>query len=450
MTKHYDLIAIGGGSGGLAATKQAATYGARCAVIEAGRLGGACVNVGCVPKKVMWYAASLGHGLPDANDYGFSVNNNGFDWQKMKQGRDAYVQRLNDIHLNNLDKAKVDFIPGHGHFVDRHTVEVNGVQYTADHIIIATGGRPLTPKLPGAEFGITSDGFFELEKQPQKVAIVGGGYIAVEIAGVLNSLGTKVDMVLRGDRVLTPFDPLIRDTVREQMEQDGIGIHTHFSLSTITLGQHDKLVLVSENGPELSGYDCLIWAVGRAPNSDQLNLKTIDLICDVQGFISVDDYQTSNISNIYAIGDVTGKTTLTPVAIAAGRKLADRLFGGIAESKLDYNNIPSVVFTHPPVGTVGLTETQAREKFGDDHVKIYQTRFIGMYHALTQNKSKTAMKLVCLGKEEKVIGCHIVGHGADEMLQGFAVAIKMGATKADFDSTVAIHPTSAEELVTLK
>jgi len=449
MSTHYDLIAIGGGSGGLAATKQAASLGARCAVIEGDRLGGACVNVGCVPKKVMWYAASLGHSLADAADYGFAIDNNGFDWDKMKQGRDAYVQRLNQIHLNNLSKATVDFIPGYARFIDAHTIEVDGKQYTADHIIIATGGRPLQPKLPGAELGITSDGFFELEQLPQKTVIVGGGYIAVEIAGVLNALGSEVDILLRSDLLLSPFDPLIRDTVREQMQQDGIGIHSNVNLSTVTLGKNDKLVMVSEDGPELGGYDCLIWAIGRIPNTDQLNLEGIDLICDVRGFIPVDEYQNTNIDNIYAIGDVTGKATLTPVAIAAGRKLAERLFAGKADSKLDYDNIASVVFTHPPVGTVGLTEPQAREKYGDQ-VKIYQTKFTGMYHAMTQHKTKTAMKLVCVGTDEKVIGCHIVGFGADEMLQGFAVAIKMGTTKADFDNTVAIHPTSAEELVTLK
>jgi len=449
MTKHYDLIAIGGGSGGLAAAKQAAGYGAKCAVIETGRLGGTCVNVGCVPKKVMWYAASLGHSLTDAADYGFSIDNQGFDWHKMKQGRDAYVQRLNQIHLNNLGKAKVDFIPGLGRFIDANTLEVDGKQYQADHIVIATGGRPLQPRLPGAELGITSDGFFELEQLPQKTAIVGSGYIAVEIAGVLKALGSQVDILLRGDLLLSRFDPLIRDTLREQMQQDGINIHTNINLSTITLGNNDSLVMVSEDGPELGGYDCLIWAIGRSPNTDQLNLEAIDLICDVRGFISVDEYQNTNIDNIYAIGDVTGKATLTPVAIAAGRKLAERLFGDDVNSSLDYTNIPSVVFSHPPVASVGLTEPQARQEYGE-RVTIYQTRFTGMYHALTRHQTKTAMKLVCAGEDERVVGCHIVGHGADEMLQGFAVAIKMGATKADFDNTVAIHPTSAEELVTLK
>ena len=447
--ERYDLIAIGGGSGGLAATKQAARHGARCAVIEAARLGGACVNVGCVPKKVMWYAAALGHSLRDAPDYGFKLDTRGFDWQKMKRGRDNYVQRLNDIHLDNLDRAGVDFIPGHARFVDRHTVDVHGVEYHADHIIIATGGRPVEPHMPGAELGITSDGFFELEALPQKTAIVGGGYIAVELAGMLNALGSQVDLLLRGNVLLTPFDPLIRDTVREQMEQDGIGIHERFNLSTVTLGRNDSLVMVSEHGPELPGYDCLIWAIGRIPNTDRLNLEAVDLVCDADGSIPTDEFQNTNIDNIYAIGDITGRESLTPVAIAAGRKLADRLFGGDRDSRLDYQNIPSVVFAHPPAGTVGLTEPQARQQYGDE-VKIYQTRFTGMYHALTRHKSNTAMKLVCVGAEEKVVGCHLVGHGVEEMLQGFAVAIRMGATKADLDDTIAIHPTSAEELVTLK
>ena len=294
MSTHYNLIAIGGGSGGLAATKQAANHGAKCAVIDPGPLGGACVNVGCVPKKVMWYAASLGHSLNDAADYGFAIDKQGFDWNKMKQGRDDYVERLNQIHLNNLSKSGVDFIPGHARFVDAHTLEVNGDKIIADHIIIATGGRPLRPKLPGAELGITSDGFFELEQLPKKTAIVGGGYIAVEIAGVLNALGSQVDILLRGDQLLSPFDPLVRDTLREQMEQDGITIHTRINLETITLGKNDTLVMVSEDSPELGGYDCLIWAIGRIPNSDQLNLEAIDLICDVRGFIPVDEYMTQN------------------------------------------------------------------------------------------------------------------------------------------------------------
>jgi glutathione reductase (NADPH) len=397
----------------------------------------------------MWNAASIAHTLKDASDYGFSVIEQGFEWDQLKRERDAYVARLNEIHQNNLKKATVDSITGYAKFVNSNTIEVAGQHYSADHIIIATGGRPLIPKIPGTELGISSDGFFELEQQPEKVAIVGSGYIAVELASVLNALGTEVDLLLRSNSLLKPFDSLIQETVTQQLTDDGINIHQQISLAAVTLGKNNSIVLARNNEPELNGYDCLIWAIGRQPNTDQFNIEASGVICDVNGFIPADEFQNTNISGVYAIGDVTGRAALTPVAIAAGRHLADRLFAGNEESKLDYDNIPTVLFSHPPAGTVGLTEDQARERFADD-ITIYQTQFTPMYHAVTQYKTKTAMKLVCSGAEQRIVGCHLVGHGADEMLQGFAVAIKMGATKADFDNTVAIHPTSSEELVTMR
>ncbi len=448
MTTHYDLIAIGGGSGGLAVCKRAAAYGAKTAVIEGGRLGGACVNVGCVPKKVMWNGANIAQALHDAPDYGFTIGTPDFSWEQLKQRRDDYVARLNTIHAANLTKAGVDLIRGYARFVDAHTLEVDGQRYSADHIVITTGGRPLMPNIPGAELGITSDGFFELAQLPGRVAIVGGGYIGVEIAGVLNALGSKVSLLLRGDEPLGAFDPLIRTTLKAQMVDDGIDLHSRVTIEDVTPSETGGLSVVFHNGPELENFDTLIWAIGRAPNSDNINIEASGVLCDVRGFIPTDEYQNTNIPGIYAIGDITGRAALTPVAIAAGRRLADRLFGNRPESRLDYRNIATVVFSHPPIGTIGLTETQAREAHGDS-VTIYETKFTPMYHAVTGHKSKTAMKLVCVGEEERIVGCHIIGLGADEMLQGFAVAIKMGATKADFDNTVAIHPTSSEELVTL-
>lgn len=446
---HYDLLVIGGGSGGLAASKRAAAHGAKVAIIDGGPLGGACVNVGCVPKKVMWHAAQLAEGLRDAAGYGFQITGQAFDWAVMKKGRDAYVSRLNEIHEHHLDKTGVDWIEGYARFVDARTLEVNDQHYTADHIIISSGGRPLVPKLPGAELGITSDGFFELEQLPDKVAVVGGGYIGVEIAGVLNALGSKVHLVLRGPGPLGPFDPMVRDAITEQMIADGIVPHTRVDLEGLSKDENGLLNLQRRQGLELCGFEQVIWAVGRAPNTDQLNLEAIDLICDLQGYIPTDAYQNTNIDGIYAIGDVSGRAQLTPVAIAAGRRLADRLFGDQPKAKLDYDNIPTVVFSHPAIGTIGLTEPEAREQF-DEAVSVYQTRFNSMYYAMSQHKVATHMKLVCVGEQERVVGCHIVGPGADEMLQGFAVAIKMGAHKADFDTTVAIHPTSAEELVTMR
>ncbi len=448
MTTHYDLIAIGGGSGGLAVCKRAAAYGAKTAVIEGGRLGGACVNVGCVPKKVMWNGANIAQALHDAPDYGFTIGTPDFSWEQLKQRRDDYVARLNTIHAANLTKAGVDLIRGYARFVDAHTLEVDGQRYSADHIVITTGGRPLMPNIPGAELGITSDGFFELAQLPGRVAIVGGGYIGVEIAGVLNALGSKVSLLLRGDEPLGAFDPLIRTTLKAQMVDDGIDLRSRVTIEDVTPSETGGLSVVFHNDPELENFDTLIWAIGRAPNSDNINIEASGVLCDVRGFIPTDEYQNTNISGIYAIGDITGRAALTPVAIAAGRRLADRLFGNRPESRLDYRNIATVVFSHPPIGTIGLTETQAREAHGDS-VTIYETKFTPMYHAVTGHKSKTAMKLVCVGEEERIVGCHIIGLGADEMLQGFAVAIKMGATKADFDNTVAIHPTSSEELVTL-
>ena len=449
MTTHYDLIAIGGGSGGLAAAKRAATHGARAAVIEQGRLGGTCVNVGCVPKKVMWTAASIAATLRDAEDYGFGHQPSTLDWPRLKQQRDAYVQRLNTLHGDHLTRAGVDLITGHACFASAKTLTVGNHQYSADHIIIATGGKPYVPQLPGSELGITSDDFFDLEKRPDNVAIIGGGYIAVEIGGVLNALGSKVTLLVRGDHVLASFDQLIRETLQNQMTADGIRLHTRSNVAAITLAKQESLAVVCDPGPELQGFDTVIWAAGRIPNTATLNLKAAGVLCDASGFVPTDDRQNTNVPGIYAIGDASGRVALTPVAIAAGRRLADRLFGRQPDAKLDYANIPTVIFSHPPLGTVGLTEAQARKQYGDD-VKIYQTRFTPMQHAFTRHKTTTAMKLVCVGGDERIAGCHIAGHGADEMLQGFAVAVKMGATKADFDNTVAIHPTSAEELVTLR
>ncbi len=446
---HFDLIAIGAGSGGLAVARRAAQYGARCAVIEGAPLGGTCVNVGCVPKKVMWYAADLAHALHDAPEYGFDVSGGALDWAQLVEKRNAYIKRLNGIYANNLQRDGVTLIEGYAKFIDARTLEVDGQRFTADHIVIASGGRPLVPKLPGAELGITSDGFFALKQQPRKVAVIGGGYIGVELAGVLRGLGSEVDLLLRSEHVLGAFDPLIRDTVQQQLIDAGVRIHAQARIDALTLWRDNQISVVCGDGPELTGYDAVIWAIGRAPNSDRLNLEAAGVIVNDRGFIPTDAYENTNVPGIYAIGDVNGKAALTPVAIAAGRRLAARLFRGETDSRLEYHNIPTVVFSHPPAGTVGLTEPQAREKHGAA-VKVYQTTFTPMYHALTEHKIKTAMKLVCVGDDERVVGCHMVGHGVDEMLQGFAVAIRMGATKADFDNTVAIHPTSSEELVTMR
>jgi glutathione reductase (NADPH) len=444
----FDLISVGGGSGGLACAQRAAEYGAKAAVIESHRLGGTCVNVGCVPKKVMWNAASVALSLTDAHDYGFDVTVGANDWPQLKHKRDAYVLRLNGIYERNLASKGVAYVRGAARFVDKHTVEVNGERMTARHIVIATGGGPILPKLPGAEHGITSDGFFSLERRPKRVAVVGSGYVACELAGVFRELGTEVELFIRKDHVLKSFDTMLGKSLMREMREQGIVVHPHVVPAGV--GEQSGLkTLRATDGREFSGFDCLLWAVGRAANVSGLDLKRAGVTVDDCDFVVTDGFQNTNVPGIHAIGDVTGRAALTPVAIAAGRRLSDRLFGGKTDRRLEYSMIPTVVFTHPPIGTVGASEAEARAQHGDA-VKVYVVDFTPMYHALTARKSHTDMKLVCVGPEQRIVGCHIIGTGADEMLQGFAVAIRMGATKRDFDDTVAIHPTSAEELVTMR
>jgi glutathione reductase (NADPH) len=444
----FDLISVGGGSGGLACAQRAAEYGAKAAVIEPHRLGGTCVNVGCVPKKVMWNAASVALSLADANDYGFNVTLGDSDWPALKRKRDAYVLRLNGIYERNLAAKGVAYVRGAARFLNRNTVEVNGDRLTARHIVIATGGKPTWPLLPGAEHGITSDGFFDLPQRPKRVAIVGSGYVACELAGAFHELGAQVEIFIRKDHLLMSFDAMLGKSLMREMQDQGITVHRHVIPAAV---REDKGIktLTAEDGREFTDFDCLLWAVGRSANVDGLDLDKAGVRLDDCNYIVTDGFQNTAIPGIYAIGDVTGRAALTPVAIAAGRRLSDRLFGGKADRRLEYSMIPTVVFTHPPIGTVGASEAEARAEHGDA-VKVYVADFTPMYHAMTARKTHTDMKLVCLGPEQRIIGCHIIGTGADEMLQGFAVAIRMGATKRDFDDTVAIHPTSAEELVTMR
>ena len=449
MPKHYDLIAIGAGSGGLSVVERASAHGARTAVVESRDLGGTCVNRGCVPKKVMWYGASLAHALDDAQGYGFRITREGFDWAGLKARRDHYVRGITDWYHTYLADAEVDQLRGRARFVDAHTLEVAGERYTGEHIVIATGGTPVVPELPGAELGVSSDGFFELEELPGRVAVVGAGYIAVELACMLNAFGSQVSLYLRREQLLRSFDAMVRESLMEEMLADGINIFPRTQVSRVEREPQNRLTLVCDQGQITEGLDALIWAVGRRANRQGLGLEAAGVHTDEQGFIPTDAYQNTNVAGIYALGDVTGRSPLTPVAIAAGRRLADRLFGGQHDRHLSYENIPTVVFSHPPIGAVGLTEGEARAVHGGA-VRIYQTRFTSMYHMLTPRQVKTAMKLITVGPRERIVGCHIIGPGADEMLQGFAVAIRMGATKQDLDETVAIHPTSAEELVTLR
>ena len=447
---HFDVLAIGGGSGGIAAAVRAAGYGARVAVVEHGRLGGTCVNVGCVPKKVMWYAASLGHTVEEYSGYGFDVSLEGFDWPKLKRARDAYVRRLNGIYARRLETEGVARYEGTARFVGARTVVVGGTRISADHVVIATGGQAIVPPTPGAERGITSDGFFELERLPARVVVSGSGYIAVELAGMLRALGSEVTMVLRRDRVLRAFDEMLSRELMAALAADGIDIRAQAELAAIDRDDRRGTFTVGiSDGTSIEAVDTVLWAIGREPNVESLDLAVAGVETSRGGAVVVDEYQRTSADGVYAIGDVTGRAPLTPVAIAAGRRLADRLYGGQAERKLSYDCIPSVIFTHPPIGTVGATEAQARAEHGGA-VKVHETRFNSMYYAFSDHPRATAMKLVTVGDDERIIGCHVIGDGADEMMQGFAVAVRMGARKRDFDDTVAIHPTSAEELVTMR
>jgi len=446
MTNH-DLLVIGGGSGGMATARRAAQYGARVALIEPHRLGGTCVNVGCVPKKVMWHAAEFAEHAADAVDYGFSLDCLRHDWNTLVANRETFIQRLNGIYERNLDKDGVEYIAGHARFVDSHTLEVNGAQYRAAHIVIATGGHARWPGVPGEELGDDSDGFFGWREKPRSVAVSGSGYIAIELAGVLHSLGVQTTLLLRKRHVLKNFDAMLGEQLIEHMR--AVGIDVQMQRSVRALQQSDAgIVAEFEDGDHLPAVERFLWAIGRDADTAGLDLDNAGVRLNEDGTIAVDGYQNTSAAGIYALGDVTGQAELTPAAIAAGRRLSDRLFDQRPERRLDYHNIPTVVFSHPPIGSVGLSEAQARAAHGDA-VRVHTSNFVPLYYGVQRNKVRAAMKLVCIGAEQRIVGAHVIGDGADEMLQGFAVAVKMGATKADFDDTVAIHPTSAEEFVTM-
>lgn len=419
----------------------------------------------CVPKKVTFYAAALAEAIHESKSYGFSVKETApFDWNTFKQKRDAYVKRLNGIYERNLANDKVEYVHGLAKFLSRNQVEItldDGTKtvVSAKKILVAVGGTPtIPPHIPGSELGTNSDGFFDIEHLPKKVALVGAGYIAVEFAGMFNALGVETHLFIRHDTFLRSFDPMLQEVSTKEYERLGVKLHKRSEVTKVEKDEQTGKLSISfkegEGESSVSDVDHLIWAIGRTPDTKNLGLDTTGVVVNEKGYIEVDEYQNTNVENIYAVGDVVGHVELTPVAIAAGRKLAARLFGPeqFRNAKLDYSNVPSVVFSHPEIGSIGLTEPQAIEKYGAENLKIYKTNFTAMYYSMMEmgEKGPTSYKLICAGPEEKVVGLHIIGLGSGEMLQGFGVAIKMGATKADFDNCVAIHPTSAEELVTLK
>lgn len=450
MVKEYDYIVIGGGSGGIASANRAAMHGAKVILFEGKEVGGTCVNVGCVPKKVMWYGAQVAETLHRyAGEYGFDVTVNKFDFARLKANRQAYIDRIHGSYERGFDSNGVERVYEYARFVDPHTVEVAGELYTAPHILIATGGHALYPNIPGSEYGITSDGFFELDEVPKRTAVIGAGYIAVEVAGVLNALGSDTHLFVRKDRPLRTFDKDIVDVLVDEMAKSGPTLHTHANATEVVKNADASLTISFDNGETIT-VDCLIWAIGRAANTSGFGLEKTGVKLTEKGTIYSDEFENTSVPGIYALGDVTGKLDLTPVAVKAGRQLSERLFNNKADAKLDYTDVATVVFSHPVIGSVGLTEEKAIAKYGAENIKVYKSSFTPMYTALGDNRQPSTMKLVTLGEDEKIIGLHGIGYGVDEMIQGFSVAIKMGATKADFDNTVAIHPTGSEEFVTMR
>lgn len=450
MVKEYDYIVIGGGSGGIASANRAAMHGAKVILFEGKEVGGTCVNVGCVPKKVMWYGAQVAETLHRyAGEYGFDVTINKFDFATLKANRQAYIDRIHGSYERGFDSNGVERVYEYARFVDPHTVEVAGERYTAPHILIATGGHALYPNIPGSEYGITSDGFFELDEVPKRTAVIGAGYIAVEVAGVLNALGSDTHLFVRKDRPLRTFDKDIVDVLVDEMAKSGPTLHTHANATEVVKNTDDSLTISFDNGETIT-VDCLIWAIGRVANTSGFGLEKTGVKLTEKGTIYSDEFENTSVPGIYALGDVTGKLDLTPVAVKAGRQLSERLFNNKADAKLDYTDVATVVFSHPVIGSVGLTEEKAIAKYGPENIKVYKSSFTPMYTALGDNRQPSTMKLVTLGDDEKIIGLHGIGYGVDEMIQGFSVAIKMGATKADFDNTVAIHPTGSEEFVTMR
>lgn len=448
MTYDYDLFVIGGGSGGIAAGRRAAQYGTKVAVAEFDRLGGTCVNRGCIPKKLMVYASHFPSLFEDAQGFGWSGVESSLDWKKMITAVDNELTRLNGVYQNMLDNAKVELMRGYAKFLDPHTLEVDGKKVTAEKILIAVGGHPVKPpEIPGIEHAITSDDMFLLQEQPKSMVIIGGGYIGVEFACIMNGLGTEVTQIIRNDLILRGFDDDLRSGIQEGMQEHGIEVIKISDTPTIEKsGECLKVTLAGRHQGTIMA-DVVLAATGRQPNLDKLGLENAGVEIK-KGAIAVDQYSHTSVEHIFAIGDCTDRINLTPVAINEGRAFADTQFGGMSRT-MCYDNVPSAVFSTPEAATVGLTEAEARDRYGAA-VKVYRAKFKPMYHTLSGRNERTMVKLVVAEDTQKVLGAHMVGDNAAEIIQGMAIAIKMGATKKDFDATVGIHPSTAEEFVTLR
>ncbi len=442
----FDLAVLGAGSGGLATAQAAARLGARVVLFEPGPLGGTCVNVGCVPKKAMWLAADAAGQLTMARDLGFSVAIGGFDWAAFVSRRQAYIERAREGYGERLALSGITVIAERARLGDDDTVSSASHSVRARHRVIATGSRSRLPDLPGAELGALSDEFFALPALPARIAIVGAGYIGVEFAGIARALGAEVAVLVRGDHVLGHFDPDLQREMAASMSAQGIDLHRQAPVHAVERGDDGRLRLHHGSGQTLDGVDWLLWATGRRGNSADLGLEELGVARDDDGHVLIDAAQNTSRPGIYAVGDVGTQTALTPVAIAAGRRLAQRLFGSADLPVLDMDCVPTVVFAQPPVASCGLSEPAARQRYGDQ-VQVFSTRFRPMREALAGRSRQVFIKLVCVGGDERIVGLHMTGPGVDEMLQGFAVALAMNATRADFNRTLAIHPTASEEIV---
>ncbi|MEO1374096.1 MAG: glutathione-disulfide reductase [Cyanobacteria bacterium J06635_10] len=459
MTYDYDLFVIGAGSGGLAASKRAASYGAKVAIAEYDLVGGTCVIRGCVPKKLMVYASHFPSLFESAVGYGWKVGDAELDWEKFITSIDKEVRRLSALHINFLERAGVELIQSRASLIDEHTLEVDGRKVSADKILIAVGGKPSLPDIPGMEYGIASNEIFHLKEKPKHIAIIGAGYIGSEFACIMRGLGCEVTQIIRGDMILKGFDEDIRTGIQEGMINHGIRIIRNTVVTSVEkTSQGLELKLSGEERKPVIA-DVFLVATGRIPNVEGLGLENvaIDLVSnsmDGPGYgtmkaIAVNDYSQTTVPNIFAVGDVTERINLTPVAIGEGRAFADHEYGNIKRT-FSHENVATAIFTQPEAATVGLSEAEAKDKFGDDKVKIYRTRFRPMFYTLPQQEERTMMKLVVDAETDRVLGAHMVGDYAAEIIQGVAIAVKMGATKKDFDATVGIHPSAAEEFVTMR
>jgi glutathione reductase (NADPH) len=441
----YDLITIGAGSGGVRASRMSSGMGAKVAVVENMRTGGTCVMRGCVPKKLLIYGAHFAEDFEDSRGYGWTPGDNGFDWPALIAAKDKELDRLEGVYHNILGNAGVTELNGKGRLVDNHTVDVDGKTYTAETILIATGGWPSMPAVSGIEHVITSNEALDLPELPKRIVIVGGGFIAVEFAGIFNALGAEVHEIIRADHLLRGFDEALRVSLREEMTKKGITVHSGINVTNIEK-LDDGSFRVSFDNEEPLDADLVMYATGRSPNTKGIGLEDVGVELDRKGAIIVDEYSKTNIDNIYAIGDVTDRMNLTPVALAEGMAFAKTLYDNTPVA-MTYDNIPSAVFSQPPIGTVGLTEDQARER---GEVDIYQSSFKAMKHTLSGRDERSLMKLIVDKQTDVVVGCHMMGADAPEIIQGIAIAMKCGATKSQFDATIGIHPTAAEEFVTMR